>query len=80
MNIKTLFFGITTELVGASQLQIQVKENTSIATFKATLKQQFSNLENINSYAVAVNEEYTVDDYKIQSGDVIAIIPPVSGG
>ncbi|EEL48904.1 Molybdopterin converting factor (Subunit 1) [Bacillus cereus Rock3-44] len=29
---------------------------------------------------VAINEEYANADDKIQSGDVVALIPPVSGG
>ena len=29
---------------------------------------------------IAVNEEYVPLDYTIQSGDMVALIPPVSGG
>ena len=80
MNIKTLFFGITTDLVGESQLQIDVDENKSIKEFKTILKDKFSSLENINSYAIAVNEEYADDVTILEDGDVVAVIPPVSGG
>lgn len=80
MNIKTLFFGITTDLVGASELQIDVDENKSIKEFKTILKDKFSSLENINSYAIAVNEEYADDVTILEDGDVVAVIPPVSGG
>jgi molybdopterin converting factor subunit 1 len=80
MNIKTLFFGITTDFVGASEVQIAVEENTSIKDFKSVLKQRFTQLENINSYAIAVNEAYATDDLILKNGDVIAVIPPVSGG
>ena len=80
MKIKTLFFGITTDLVGASELQINVNENTSIEIFKAVLQGEFLSLKNINSYAIAVNETYAGDDYVLKTGDVVAVIPPVSGG
>jgi molybdopterin converting factor subunit 1 len=80
MNIKTLFFGITTDLVDASGLHIDVEENTSIKDFKSVLKERFNQLENINTYAIAVNEEYATDDVIIKNGDVVAVIPPVSGG
>lgn len=80
MNIKTLFFGITTDLVDASELHIDVEENTSIKDFKSVLKERFNQLENINTYAIAVNEEYATDDVIIKNGDVVAVIPPVSGG
>ena len=29
---------------------------------------------------IAVNEEYALDEQVINKGDVIALIPPVSGG
>lgn len=80
MKIKTLFFGISTDLVGASQLQIEVVENTSIKEFKSILKEKQAALKNINSYAIAVNEEYATDDFVLKENDVVAIIPPVSGG
>jgi molybdopterin converting factor subunit 1 len=80
MKINTLFFGITTDLVGASELQVEVDENSSIAAFKEDLKDEFSQLENINSYAIAVNEEYATDDFVLKENDIVAVIPPVSGG
>jgi len=80
MKINTLFFGITTDLVGTSQLQVEVDENSSIADFKAVLQDEFSQLKNINSYAIAVNEEYATDADVLKENDVVAVIPPVSGG
>lgn len=80
MNIKTLFFGITADLVQNSELQISVDENSSIVDFKLILKNKFPQLENLNSYAIAVNEEYAEDDLTLKNGDIVAIIPPVSGG
>ena len=80
MKIKTLFFGITADFVQDSELEIKVDKNSSVANFKLILKNLFSELENINSYAIAVNEEYATDETIIKKGDVVAVIPPVSGG
>jgi molybdopterin converting factor subunit 1 len=80
MKIKTLFFGITTDLIGASQLDIDINEKTSIKDFKEVLKKVYSQLENIDSYAIAVNEEYATDATVLNERDVVAVIPPVSGG
>lgn len=80
MKIKTLFFGITTDLVNASELEIDIDENISIKAFKSNLKDKFPNLKNINSYAIAVNEAYANDELLLTTGDVVAVIPPVSGG
>jgi len=80
MIIKTLFFGIAKDLIGASELKIDVAENSSVKDFETILKNEFLTLENLNSYAIAVNEAYANDDLILKTGDVVAIIPPVSGG
>ena len=80
MEIQVLFFGITTDLVNTSQLVFTINENASILDFKVLLKGKYPQLENINSYAIAVNESYATDDSLLKENDVVAIIPPVSGG
>jgi len=80
MTITTLFFGITTDLVEATQLEIEISDNTSVNDFKEKLKEKYPQLKNIHSYAIAVNESYANDDFILKKGDVVAIIPPVSGG
>ncbi|MGB0880372.1 MAG: MoaD/ThiS family protein [Polaribacter sp.] len=80
MLIKTLFFGITTDLVKASELELEISENSSVNDFKEKLKATYPQLQNIDSYAIAVNESYANDDVVLQKNDVVAIIPPVSGG
>jgi len=80
MNIQLLFFGITTDLVGASSLEFTVPENCTVVDLKDQLQHHYLELENINSYAIAVNESYATDDTILRANDVVAIIPPVSGG
>ena len=80
MNIKTLFFGITVDLIGESELDVVVSRSISIGAFKAVLKEKYPQLKNIDSYAIAVNEAYAEDALLLKSNDVVAIIPPVSGG
>jgi molybdopterin converting factor subunit 1 len=80
MKIKLLFFGITTDLVGKNSIDFNIEEQATIAKLKEALISKFSELKNINEFAIAVNEEYADDDLIIANGDVVAIIPPVSGG
>lgn len=80
MKITTLFFGISSDLVGNSQLEISIENQTTVADFKNILKEKYGKLEKLNSYAIAVNEEYATDEFIIKENDIVAVIPPVSGG
>ena len=80
MTIKILLFGITTDLLGVSNLELEVPINCSVTVFKELLLTKHPNLKNINTYAVAVNETYASDETLLKENDVVAIIPPVSGG
>ena len=43
-------------------------------------KKKYPQLSEINSYAIAINESYAVNETILKENDLIAIIPPVSGG
>ncbi|MCH3881090.1 MULTISPECIES: MoaD/ThiS family protein [Tenacibaculum] len=80
MKIKILLFGITSDLLETSSLDFEVDTNSSVADLKSALLVKYPQLKNINSYAIAVNESYADSTLILQENDVIAIIPPVSGG
>lgn len=80
MDITILFFGITTDLVGENSITYNLTIGSTIKDLKNQLITDFANLKNINDFAIAVNEEYASEDIEIKKGDVVAIIPPVSGG
>ena len=80
MNIQILFFGITTDLIGHSMINLTVAENITVDNFKFYLKETYPQLQNLDSYAIAVNETYADNNLVLSENDVVAIIPPVSGG
>lgn len=80
MNLKVLLFGISTDLVGANELTFSLSPNALVSEFKQRIQEEYPQLSQINSYAIAVNESYASDETELKENDVIAIIPPVSGG
>ncbi len=80
MNIEILLFGITTDLLNTTSLQMEMPTNSTISHLKIALLIEYEQLSNLNSYAFAVNEAYANDDTVLHVNDVVAIIPPVSGG
>jgi len=80
MNVTILFFGITTDLVGKPSILYSIENDSSVENLKELLKTDYPNLKNIDDFAIAVNEEYATNESTLKDGDVVAIIPPVSGG
>ena len=79
MQIEVLFFGITRDLVGQNDLALTVTDAITVAQLKKQLANEYEGLNNYN-YAIAVNEAYAEDNTPLKDADVVALIPPVSGG
>ena len=80
MVLKVLFFGISSDLVGEKNISFSLSQNSSVQHFKEQLQRQYPELSQINSYAIAVNENYATNETLLKENDVVALIPPVSGG
>ncbi|MBF7150188.1 molybdopterin converting factor subunit 1 [Bacillus toyonensis] len=76
--IEVLLFAHLQEEASKPVLQIDC-ENISVSELKEVLIKKY-NVAISNEIMVAVNEEYANEDDNIQTGDVVAMIPPVSGG
>lgn len=79
MKIKLLFFGIISDFVGENELFFSVKEQINVAQLKTVLTKKYAELSAIK-YVVAINETYANDSSVLYENDVVALIPPVSGG
>lgn len=76
--IKLLLFAHLQEEVGQSELMIETDKMT-VEQLKTWVKNEYT-VSNIESVMVAVNEQYAIDTDELKSGDVVALIPPLSGG
>jgi sulfur-carrier protein len=76
---KVRAFGITRELLGGKEAEIEVDGQT-VAALRQALAQRFPELEGLNSLYIAVNNDYAAEDRVLLATDEIALIPPVSGG
>ncbi len=80
MKITLLAFGITKDIFGQRQLELEVPDTLEVESLLSHLGQSYPALKELASLRVAVNEEYAQPDHKIQANDEIVLIPPVSGG
>jgi len=80
MNIKILFFGIIRDLIGKNSLEFKMDDNTTILNLKESLLKEYDKLNDFSNFSIAVNEKYVETNYILKNNDVVALIPPVSGG
>lgn len=80
MKIKTLFFGIAKDIAKENSLILELKENATIQNLTRELINQYPEFSSIHEFSIALNEEYVEYGAVLKDQDVVAIIPPVSGG
>jgi molybdopterin converting factor subunit 1 len=80
MKNSLVAFGIAKEILKSRSMTIELESGVTIAQLKQQLIAQYPDLATLQSLSFAVGENYQTDDYQIQEGDEVVIIPPVSGG
>jgi molybdopterin synthase sulfur carrier subunit len=80
MIVKILAFGITKDILGTMQKEIEINEGINVRELKELLEKDFPELKRLKSYFIAIDDEYAEDDQILTVSNEIAIIPPVSGG
>ena len=84
--MTVLLFGVTKDIVGSPALSIPTASITgkilpkTVGELRRFLENQYPELKDLSSLAIAVNNDYAPDEKEINSYDEIALIPPVSGG
>ena len=77
--IKVLYFSLLRERLGRSEEDIEFRG--SVGELKELLSERYPDAKSlIRAVRVAVNEEYVSEDRRLEGGERVALIPPVSGG
>lgn len=79
MNVTVLFFGISREKAGCSEIVLKL-DGCDLIALKSALLNEYPKLKDIASWSLAVNSEYVLGNSDLSDGDEVAVIPPVSGG
>ena len=79
--IKVKLFGISTEIVGKSEMTLLVPVGTTVGILKKKITTMYPSLDVVNvPFVFAVNHRVVSEDFPVTHLDEIAILPPVSGG
>jgi len=79
LKIKVLAFGVFTDIFNDSSVELNVSLPLTVREFRNFICCNYPQTKKIN-FAIAVNESYANEGTLINEGDIIALIPPVSGG
>ncbi len=81
--IKIMLFAQYREVVDSDTIQVEMKDagQLTVGELRKLIGYQHPALSAyMNSALIAVNEEIAIDSISLAEGDVIAAMPPVSGG
>ncbi|MBM7690618.1 molybdopterin synthase sulfur carrier subunit [Peribacillus deserti] len=76
--IKVLFFAHLKDSIGADSITLQMS-GESISSLKKAISEQYK-VDSLHTVMAAVNEEFADESTILADGDIVALIPPVSGG
>jgi len=81
MKVNVLYFGITHDLTGVAQEQVQIPEGETLEGLRRQCQARFPRLLSVGgSLLLAVNQEVAKPSTRLRDGDEVAFMPPVSGG
>ncbi|MCL5005489.1 MAG: molybdenum cofactor biosynthesis protein MoaE [Acidobacteria bacterium] len=81
MRITVLFFGLTHDLTGLREDEIELEEGGNLEHLRRVCEKRFPRLRELaGSVLLAVNQQVTDGTSILHEGDEVAFMPPVSGG
>lgn len=81
MRLQVKLFASVREAIGAREIQVELPADATVADLLSEIRAQHPQVgPGLEAGLVAVNQEYVGLGTRLQDGDEVAIIPPVSGG
>ena len=81
MKVTVLFFGITHDLTGCTQEQVELPAGETLEGLRRRYEVRFPRLQSVgDALLLVVNQEVVKGSTALRDGDEVAFLPPVSGG
>lgn len=79
--IQVLLFGAAADRAGTRKVHLEIDEATTLRELWPLLAERHPGLASMrDTLAFAVNGEYARMEDRVNPGDELAVLPPVSGG
>ncbi len=82
MNVRVLFFAATRDLAGHAEAALDLPAPApTVEDFVRHIEATYPELAGrMGTVRIAQNERFVASDARLAEGDVLALVPPVSGG
>jgi molybdopterin converting factor subunit 1 len=82
VQVRVLYFAVAEELRGLNEEQLTLPASVhTVADLIALLETQYPNFNGLLQHMrIARNERFAEPSEVLESGDTLAVIPPVAGG
>ena len=81
MQVRVLFFGALKDLAGCSSEALTLPDDATAGDAVEHYATRLPSLKAaLHSIAISVNQEYATPDHRLNPGDEVGLLPPVSGG
>ena len=78
MKIKVKFFSSHRDAVGEKEIEVEIKENSSLNDLLEMLSEKYPKLKELKGYTVlSLNHRYADGNSRMKEGDEVAIFPPL---
>lgn len=78
MQVKVVFFARLRREAGVEELSVELPDGADVRALAERLEKELD--VDLEGCMVAINEAYSAPQTKLQPGDEVAFLPPVSGG
>lgn len=79
MSVRVLLFSTARSLVGSAELSLEAASGSRVKDLMSDPRLA-PLIPHLAAMRFALNEEFVPADSAVKDGDVVAVIPPVSGG
>ena len=81
MKIKVKLFAFYRQIAGRDEIVLQIPSNRTISWLEAKLMVDFPEIDRLSiKPLISVNAEFASADHILKNGDIVALLPPFSGG
>lgn len=81
MQIEVRLFAVARQQIGCESLSLELPGDATIGQLRQRLIDRYPSLAGVATRSMfAIAENYCKDDHPLKDGDLVAWIPPVSGG